>query len=377
MIPFNPQWQGPDYNFDFGACKPAVAFGHSGCDNIPILLPLPEVPMSRTTRRSFLKSAGGAFLGIQAMTYRGALLAQNKPSETVRVGSIGVGNQGRPNMNAIKKHVVAVCDVDRNRVAAARDLEKASIKAATFGDYRKLLESKDVDAVVISTPDHWHALTVIDACQAGKDVYCEKPLSLVVAEGRAMVKAARSNKRIVQTGSQQRSAKEFRQACELVRNGALGAIKQVKVGLPGPNWVRPRQEAGPRLRSAGRARLRILARPGPERQVQREPRPLPLPLLLGLLGRPADQLRRRTTSTSPSGVSAWTTAGPITIEGTATFNAEPAGSRRPRRPRQTFTYANGVKVLCSLGERRLSWRRNIRGREGHDLTSSGVRSASL
>ena len=90
---------------------------------------------------------------------------------------------------------------------------------------------------MISTPDHWHALNTIDACKAGKDVYCEKPLTLVVAEGRAMVKAARENKRIVQTGSQQRSAKEFRQACELVRNGALGKLTQVKVGLPGPNWV--------------------------------------------------------------------------------------------------------------------------------------------
>ncbi len=93
-------------------------------------------------------------------------------------------------------------------------------KLRTFSDYRKLLESKDIDAVLISTPDHWHALTTVDACKAGKDVYCEKPLSLVVTEGRAMVKAARDNKRIVQTGSMQRSAKEFRHACELVRNGA-------------------------------------------------------------------------------------------------------------------------------------------------------------
>ncbi len=193
--------------------------------------------MSRTTRRSFLKSAaaGGVFLGLPAATYRASLLAQDKPSETVRVGCIGLGGQGTGNMKAIRKNVVAVCDVDKGHVsAAAAELEKGGRKPQTFADYRKLLASKDIDAVLISTPDHWHALITVDACNAGKDVYCEKPLTLVVAEGRAMVKAARDNKRIVQTGSQQRSAKEFRQACELVRNGALGKLKQVKVGSARP-----------------------------------------------------------------------------------------------------------------------------------------------
>src|SRR5262245_3502240 len=114
-------------------------------------------------------------------------------------------------MRAIKKNVVALCDVDKSHLAsAAASFDKSDTKPQTFADYRKLLASKDIDAVLISTPDHWHALTTVDACKSGKDVYCEKPLTLTVAEGRAMVKAARENKRVVQTGSQQRSAKEFR-----------------------------------------------------------------------------------------------------------------------------------------------------------------------
>src|SRR5262249_40422723 len=108
-----------------------------------------------------------------------------------------------------------------------------------FGDDGKLLELKEVDAVIVTPPDHWHALPTIHACQAGKDVYCEKPLSLTVVEGRAMVNAARKHKRIVQTGSQQRSDARFRQACELVRNGKLGKLKLVKVGIPGVNFKGP------------------------------------------------------------------------------------------------------------------------------------------
>ena len=196
---------------------------------------IPSIPFTRVPARAEKFSRGALRSSPQRIA---GLLAQDKPSERVRVGCIGVGNQGKPNMNAIKENVVAVCDVDKDRLAAAAaELEKANIHAQTFDDYRKLIASKDIDAVLISTPDHWHALTVVDACKAGKDVYCEKPLSLVVSEGRAMVKAARQNKRIVQTGSQQRSAKEFRHACELVRNGALGKLSEVKVGLPGPNWI--------------------------------------------------------------------------------------------------------------------------------------------
>src|SRR5262245_30543262 len=134
--------------------------------------------MSRITRRSFLRAAaaGGSLLALPAITYRAAVLAEDKPSEFVRVASIGVGGQGSGNMRAIRKNVVAVCDVDKDHLAAAaKELEKGDTKIQTANDYRKLLESKDIDAVLISTPDHWHALVTVDACKAGKDVYCEKP----------------------------------------------------------------------------------------------------------------------------------------------------------------------------------------------------------
>src|SRR4029079_7630251 len=109
-------------------------------------------------------------------------------------------------------------------------------KCAEYGDYRKLLDDKNIDAVVVTTPDHWHALTPIDACRAGKDVYCEKPLTLTIAEGQAMIAAARSNKRIVQTGSQQRYDANLRRAGERVRSGRLGKIHTVRAGISSVNF---------------------------------------------------------------------------------------------------------------------------------------------
>lgn len=195
-------------------------------------------------RRDFLRHglAGGAILTLPAATYRAAFAAPAAPSETIRLGFIGVGAQGTFDMKAFLKlpttSVVGLSDVDAKRLSTATgEVEKSSGKAPiAAGDYRKLLDDKSIDAVVVATPDHWHALNTIDACKAGKDVYCEKPLSLTVAEGRAMVSAAEAAKRVVQTGSQQRSSNEFRTACELVRSGAVGKVHTVKVGLPGPNF---------------------------------------------------------------------------------------------------------------------------------------------
>src|SRR5688500_3890144 len=186
------------------------------------------------SRRSFLRTSAAASTLFAAPYFVPARAFG--ANERIITGHIGVGGQGKANLKGFLKNAAAVCDVDKHRAAeTAKLVQEAGNSCEVFGDYRKLLDRKDIDAVVISTPDHWHALTAIHACQAGKDVYCEKPLSLTIVEGRKMVDAARANKRVVQTGSQQRSDARFRRACELVRSGRIGKLQTVLVGIPGPN----------------------------------------------------------------------------------------------------------------------------------------------
>jgi len=179
----------------------------------------------RVSRRSLLTIAGtGVALPLIVPAGAISLEANPGPSDRIGVAYIGVGRRGLQLMGLPKEgRIVAVCDVYPMRaesVAAAR-------KCRAYTDYRKMLEAKDVDAVIIATPDHWHALPSIHACQAGKDVYTEKPLSLTVREGRAMVEAARKHQRVFQTGSQRRSMKHHRLGCQLVRAGAIGKVHTV------------------------------------------------------------------------------------------------------------------------------------------------------
>jgi predicted dehydrogenase len=189
----------------------------------------------RTSRRDFLKQTATASATAFALPYfvPASVFGAN---DRIVTGHIGVKNQGTGNLKAFLQNAAAVCDVDQKVLGdAVKLVEKSGGKVAAFEDYRRLLDRKDIDAVVIATPDHWHALMTIHACQAGKDVYCEKPLSLTISEGRKMVQAAREHGRIVQTGSQQRSDARFRRACELVRSGRIGKLQTVLVGIPGPN----------------------------------------------------------------------------------------------------------------------------------------------
>jgi len=183
----------------------------------------------KLSRRRLL--AGGAALvpACAAMPYllpAGVLAAAGRPgaNERIGVGYVGVGRRGTQLMDLPKEgRIVAVCDVDRKRaetVAAGR-------KCRSYTEYRKMLDAKDVDAVIVATPDHWHALPSIHACQAGKDVYTEKPLGLTIREGRAMVEAARRHARVFQTGSQRRSMKYHRLGCQLVRAGRIGKVHTV------------------------------------------------------------------------------------------------------------------------------------------------------
>jgi predicted dehydrogenase len=193
--------------------------------------------MSRQpSRRRFLQSAGAASAVFALPTIiPGRAFGAN---ERINTGHVGLAGQGKSNLGKFMNNAVAFCDVDSKHLAGAikmaNDKGKKDVKG--YGDFRRLIDDKDVDVVVVATPDHWHALITIAACQAGKDVYCEKPLSLTIVEGRKMVEAARANKRIVQTGSQQRSSKEFYTACRLVRAGYIGKLEKILVGIPGPNY---------------------------------------------------------------------------------------------------------------------------------------------
>ena len=159
----------------------------------------------------------------------------------VRLGFVGVANMGTYNLKAFigrpDVRVTAVCDVDQRHLAAAKGLVDAHYgnpDCRGFSDFRALDEWDGVDAVVISTPDHWHVAQAVHAAICGKDIYLEKPLTLAIAEGRLLCDVVAATGRILQTGSQQRSMPEFRRACELVRNGYLGTLQRIEVELP-PN----------------------------------------------------------------------------------------------------------------------------------------------
>lgn len=197
------------------------------------------------TRREFL---GLSALGLASFTIlpswaiNGTRIA---PSDRVVLGFIGVGRQGVSDFRSFSEcpgvQVAGCSDVDsikRDRfkglATAWQKSNNISGRCETYEFYEDLLDRKDIDAISIATPDHWHALTAIHACQAGKDVYCQKPLTYTIAESLSMVKAVRQNNRVLQVGSQQRSGKEFQKAIELVRNGSIGHIDKVysRIGEP-------------------------------------------------------------------------------------------------------------------------------------------------
>ena len=194
---------------------------------------------SKLSRRRFLQSS--AVASAPFILPSGIWSAEVKPNDKISVGFIGMGKQNRGLMNrfmgAPQSICVAVSDCDTNRRVAARDRANARQKnkdCKDYADFRELITRKDIDAVCIATPDHWHAIQTIGALDAGKDVYCEKPLTHNVHESVEVMKAVKRNKRILQTGSMQRSSREFRIACELVRNGVIGDVKRTAVNIGGP-----------------------------------------------------------------------------------------------------------------------------------------------
>jgi len=200
------------------------------------------------SRRRFLQTSLGAaaVAGFPAIV-PARVLGQMAPSKQINVGAIGVGRISRGHdLPAIMRNdsarVMAVCDLDANRLTDGKKFVNDFYANKTgkpydgvtgYSNFHELLSNKDVDAVVISTPDHQHAILAVAAVRAGKDVYLQKPASLTIAEGRYLSNAVQASGRILQIGSQQRSWKQFHRACELVRNGRIGEIKHVEIGLPG------------------------------------------------------------------------------------------------------------------------------------------------
>src|ERR1700691_1430184 len=181
--------------------------------------------MENITRREFTSRTAAAGLAIALSSTR--ILGIN---DRIQVGFIGVGNRGDQVLDGFLAQkdadVVAICDLWQPYLDFAS--KKIGTSPKQFSDYRKLLDQKNIDAVVVATPDHWHALQMIHACQAGKDVYVEKPLSLCVAEGRRMVEAARKYKRVTQVGLMRRSGPKLKEAAEYLRGGGIGKITSIR-----------------------------------------------------------------------------------------------------------------------------------------------------
>jgi predicted dehydrogenase len=205
---------------------------------------------SAVSRRGFMSLTGkglvtASIAGAAPAIVPASVLGATSPANRINVGAIGTGRISREHdmpetLKLERARIVAVCDLDRRRLEDGRTFVNSHYAKATgrsydgvrmYDDYRELLANPDIDAVLISTPDHQHALLAIHAVEAGKDVYLQKPASLTIAEGRALSNAVHRTGRILQIGSQNRSLPQFRYACELVRNGRIGQLKTVEVGL--------------------------------------------------------------------------------------------------------------------------------------------------
>ncbi len=198
-------------------------------------------------RRSFLKAA--AVAASAPAIVPSSVFARPAPSDILRFGCIGVGRQGQADMQELiyrgleaGARVTAVCDIDAHRLDDAQWLAEkiytletgkdAAKSVSAYRDFRELLARKDIDGILVVTPDFWHAAIGVAAAAAGKDIYLEKPLTYSIAEGRKLVDAVKKHKRVLQVGSQQRSSVEFLRACELARNSAIGKLRSIRVWLP-------------------------------------------------------------------------------------------------------------------------------------------------
>ena len=235
-------------------------------------------------RRDFLRTAAASAASLSAL----AAGAADKPNDKVHLAFIGVHGRGRDLLKGFTAlddvEVVSICDPDSSSAAEALKAMQGSQKREPQleKDLRRVLDDKNVDAVVVATPDHWHALATVWACQAGKHVYVEKPISHNLVEGRRMVEAARKYDRVVQVGTQRRSGAHFQSAAEFVRSGKLGKVPFAQA------WIAGDRKSIGRLPDADPPPgldYDLWLGPAPERQVQPQPLPLQVALELGLRDR--------------------------------------------------------------------------------------------
>jgi predicted dehydrogenase len=316
------------------------------------------------TRRRFIASTA-SLLAVPYIIPRSVSGA----NERIVTGHVGVGNQGSSNLKDFLKlgelvEPAAVCEVDSDRLAEAIRLSqgkdgKGAKPCEGYRDYRRLLDRKDIDAVVVTTPDHWHSLVTVHACQAGKDVYCEKPLTLTIAEGRTMVDAARKANRIVQTGSQQRSDARFKLACELVRAGKIGRLQQVLVGIPDVNFRGPAvaDSAPPAILDYD-----VWLGPAPKKPYNEKHVHYNFRFFWDYSGGQMTNFGAHHLD-----IAQWAmdmdASGPVAIEGTATY--DPTHTYEVTKScRVTMTYASGVRVVVGQGQKEIPQGATFIGSEG-------------
>jgi predicted dehydrogenase len=261
---------------------------------------------------------------------------------------IGVGNQGGPknNMKYFLKNIVALCDLDKTYLGEASDFlqKQAGLSAVMTDDYRRLLDAKDIDAVVVTVPDQWHATMTIEACKAGKDVYCEKPLTLVIGEGKPMIDAARKYKRVVQTGTMQRSGAEFILAVDLVQKGIVGKVHSVNVTLPSPNWIDRAKSPVPNSAPPEGFDYNRWLGPAPERPYNKNHVHYLFRFFWDYSGGQQTNFGAHHLDIAQWGLG-MDESGPTSVEGSAVFNPD-GWYETPDTTEIRYTYANGVNMTC-------------------------------
>lgn len=340
---------------------------------------------ARTTRRRFLVAtttalASPVFVPAPALG-RGT---GKPPSERVNIASIGVGGRGSIDtkifLGSPESQVIAVCDVDSRRRSAARRRVNAYYRAHagirgadTCGehkDFREVLDRRDVDAVMIATPDHWHALISIRAAEAGKDIYCEKPISVCIGEGRVVSDAMRRLGRIYQSGTQRRSVGHFRFSCEIVRNGRIGKLRRI-VEYLGAGPTCPPQPPKPIPKGFDYDMWL-----GPAPWTYYTPR-----RCHGSFRWLLDTSGGKLTDQGAHflDIAQWANdaehTGPLEYEGTGTFPDEGLFNT-PVHYNVTCTYANGVELMANHGLINNDWAIRFEGTDGWLLTTRNRLKAS-